>query len=355
MSKRIIFAFLFILLVCFSFSQHKSIHQQQSEFYNSLGELSAQQYDSINDFKGIIQDSQKNDCSLEKIVFGYHPYWAGSAYLNYQWDLLSDLCYFSYEVDYATGLAVTTYNFLTSPTVDSAINNNTRVHLCLTLFSNHASFLSNPVAIQNLIDEVIYYLHERGAHGVNIDFELVPSSYSFQMMAFVADLSVQVKAATPGAIISIALPAVDWGQTYDIQFLNDYIDYYMIMAYEYYWSSSSQAGPVSPLYSMTASYDRSVARTASNYQSSGMPEEKIVMGLPYFARQWKTVSQFAPSNTIGTGTAITYESIRDNSGGQYNPDNKHWEPNSFSPYYSFYNSGWYQCFHPDVKELGLSL
>ncbi|MFC2107349.1 glycosyl hydrolase family 18 protein [Bacteroidota bacterium] len=352
MNKRLIFAFLLLLIINFSFSQHKSIHQEQSEYYQSLGEISNLQYDSINDFKGILLESEKNNCSLEKVVFGYHPYWAGSAYLNYQWNLLSDMCFFSYDVDAATGLPLTTYNFLGAPAVDSALANGTKVHLCLTLFSSHSIFLNNPTSVQTLIDEVIYYVSTRNAHGVNIDFELVSSSLSTQMMDFISNLSVQVKSAIPDAIISIALPAVDWGQLYDIPFLNNYIDYYMIMAYEYHWQGSSQAGAVSPLYGMVSSNSRSVARTASDYQHKGMPEEKIVLGLPYFGRQWKTDGQMAPANTLATGTAHTYESIMNNGAGFYNPDNLLWEPNSFSPYYSFYNNAWYQCFHPSVKELG---
>jgi hypothetical protein len=51
-------------------------------------------------------DSNRNNGSLSKRVFGYHPYWTGTKWTAYRWDLLSDLCYFSYEVDPLTGNAL---------------------------------------------------------------------------------------------------------------------------------------------------------------------------------------------------------------------------------------------------------
>lgn len=65
----------------------------------------------------------------------------GSAYNNYDWDLLSDLSYFSYEVDAATGNAVSTHGWATANVIDVAKSNGVRVNLCVTLFSNHATFL----------------------------------------------------------------------------------------------------------------------------------------------------------------------------------------------------------------------
>ncbi|MCD4683786.1 MAG: T9SS type A sorting domain-containing protein, partial [Bacteroidales bacterium] len=84
----------------------------------------------------------------------------------------------------------------------------------------------------------------------------------------------------------------------------------------------------------------------------GVSDEKLVMGVPYYARQWPTTGQYAPSAATGSGTAYTYRYIRNNSATVYINENKHWEPNSFSPYYSFQNNGWYQCFVDDIYSMG---
>jgi hypothetical protein len=129
--------FLFTLVAGISlslFSQDNaflSIHREQSEYYKK--------YPWPEVMVNVERNTASDTCSLDKMVFGYHPYWMGYSYLNYHWNLLSDLCFFSYEVDASTGNPVTTHNWLTAPVVDSALAHDVRVHLCVTLFSGHAT------------------------------------------------------------------------------------------------------------------------------------------------------------------------------------------------------------------------
>jgi hypothetical protein len=133
--------FLFVLLTGTGFSLFSqddtfmSIHREQSEYYK------AEPWPEIS--VSPAREASFDTCTLDKMVFGYHPYWMDDSYLGYHWNLLSDLCFFSYEVDASTGNPVTTHNWLTAPVVDSALANNVRVHLCVTLFSGHATFFSN--------------------------------------------------------------------------------------------------------------------------------------------------------------------------------------------------------------------
>ncbi len=324
-----------------------SVHQEESQYYKDLDISSIEEFDSVQDFKTpdeITTSQEDHHSDLKYRVFGYHPYWMGSAYLNYRWHLLSDLCYFSYEVDPGSGNPVTTHDFLTAAVVDSALANDVKVHLCATLFSGHATFFNSPAARQNLIDSLILYVQKRGTHGINIDFEAVPGNLSDELMLFIADLSMQFHQEIPKGILSIAMPAVDWNGMYDISFLNDYIDLYMIMGYDYYWSGSIQAGPVSPLYGFTSAYNYCLSGTLSYYLSRGMKRENMVLGIPYYARQWPTESGTIPSNTTGSGIAYKYSTIRNSSSGFYEPPYRNWDPVSFSNYYAFENTGWYQCF-----------
>lgn len=121
-------------------SNFKSIHQEQSDYYLQLGLTAASEFDSLRNFLVTEKSLKTKSDTLVKRVFGYFPYWAGSNYLNYQWDLLSDFCFFSYEVDPLTGNALNLYDWETSPAIDSALANNVKVHLCVTLFSNHHTF-----------------------------------------------------------------------------------------------------------------------------------------------------------------------------------------------------------------------
>ncbi|MBC8489119.1 MAG: hypothetical protein H8D45_24115 [Bacteroidetes bacterium] len=348
----IFFSVIFVVNSISQETSYKSIHQEQYEYYSSFGFTSVNEFDSVNGFVLLPEQKEQKNYELIRRVFGYNPYWGGSNYLNYQWNLLSDMCHFSYEVDPATGDPVTTHNWMTSVAIDSALINNVKVHLCVTLFSGHSTFFNSATARQNLINNIINLIEARNAHGVNIDVEALPSSYGDDFTTFMIDLCDQMHYELPGSEVSIAAPAVNWSGTFEIEILKDHIDFFMIMGYDYYWNGSSQAGPVSPLYSMVGNYDYNFLRTISYYQSQGVPNEQLVLGIPYYGRQWPTVGQVAPSNTTGSGTAYTYQYIQNNSSGYYSNENKKWEPNSFSPYYAFYTSSWNQCFIEDTYSLG---
>lgn len=313
-------------------------------YYHSLGVRNTAFYDSLDRFSETAVKPDLSDCMLNRLVFGFHPYWTGSDYLNYQWNLLSDLCYFSYEIDPSTGDPVTIHDWLTDPAIDSAQAHGVRVHLCATLFSGHSTFFNNPSARQNLINNLISLVQARNADGVNMDIEAVPSSVSDSMTVFMHDLSVQLKTVVPNAILSIDLPAVDWGNDFQVDSLSNYLDWFFIMGYDYYWNESTEAGPVSPLYSLTASYNYSLARTISDYEHAGIEPGKFILGIPYYGRRWATASGEIPSRTISSGVALTYANIRNNN-VNYNSENYRWEPNSYSSCYVYNdNSSWKQCF-----------
>ena len=329
--------------------QYESIHEEESVYYENLGLQTVAQFDSLNHFRKIRGTNDADACNLNRVVFGWHPYWSGSKYQNYQWNLLSDLSFFSYEVDPATGEPETTRDWLTADVVDQALANGVRVNLCVTLFSGHELFFGNQAAQQKLIANLISLVQQRGAHGVNIDFEGVPSSVKTQFTDFVVSLCEQMHEAIEGSQVSICLYSVDWRKVFDIPVLDDYIDLFCIMGYGYYWSGSSEAGPTACLYTMS-NFNYNISKTVTYYLAEGASNEKLVLGLPYYGRDWATVSSSVPSQTTGTGASKTYASVRSDNTGKY-ADRK-WEGNSFSPYYVYNDNGWHQCFVDDAASLG---
>jgi spore germination protein YaaH len=329
-----------------------SVHEEELNYYNSLGTMTNAQWDKINGYSPMPTKRQpRSNCPLDKIVFGWHPYWVGSAYNNYDWNLLSDLSYFSYEVDVATGNALSTHNWATATVIDVAKANGVRVNLCVTLFSGHATFFGNPTAQQTLISNLISMIQSRGADGVNIDFEGIPSSQKTKFTDFMIDLSTQMHAAIPGSQVSSVLYAVDWNNVFDVATLAPYVDLFIIMGYDYYWTNSTTAGPNDPLYHyISNSYQYSLSRSITDYMSKGLPADQLVLGLPYYGREWTVAGNTIPSATTGSGVARTYKTVQDNNSGNYN--NRQWHAPSETPYYSF-NDGtdWRQCFAMDEDGL----
>lgn len=353
MKKLLLLSLFFTFLICEnSFSQKEikfSPHKNQKEYFDSLAKFSPKEFKTFKTPVKLSPKKNTKDCSLEKIVFGWHPYWSNNLETNYQWTLLSDLSYFSYEVNYLTGDPITTNDWETAAVIDDALANDVRVNLCVTLFyeGQHEGFFANPDAQQKLINNLIELVSNRNANGVNIDFELIPESVRLEYNAFIINLATQFHAEIPGSQISIALHSVDWHDIYDIDVLKDYVDLFIIMGYDYYWPSSNLAGPSGQLYMMNT-FERTIGRSIVDYLYAGVPREKLVCGIPYYGYEWKTTSENVPASTTNDGVARTIKTIKNNSSGYYS--NKQLDANSMCAYYNYYSNGtWHQAWVDNRK------
>ncbi|MBB78985.1 MAG: hypothetical protein CL844_08290 [Crocinitomicaceae bacterium] len=335
---------IFFMLIYFNavFSQKNeiSIHQLQLSEYNEKGNSYSEYYESMPIEKS---NFLKSNCNLEKIVYGWHPYWVGSAYQNYQWDLLSHFSFFSYEVNAVDGEPNSTHGWSTSLAVDSALSNGVKVTLCVTLFSNHGVFFGSSSSQQTLINNLINLVSSRGAHGVNIDFEGLPSSQATNFANFMVNLSSQMHAAIPGSEVSTVLYAVDWNDVFDFSIMEPFVDHYIIMGYAYYYSGSSVAGPTDPLYHFGSTYNYTLSRSITYYLDKGCPKNKLVLGLPNYGYEWSTLDLSVPSSTLGSGVARTYSYVKNNISGNYSSMNHFWEDNSFTDIFMFNNGENRQC------------
>ncbi len=340
-------------------SDHRSIHQEESEKYAVYDLTTDQQWDSLRTFQtGIIKThtaiplkSGSRACNLTKRVYGWHPYWSAGLEASYDWNRLTDLCYFSYEVNSANGNAITTHNWSTASVVTTAQANGVNVTLCATLFSGHTTFFSSSTSKQTLITNLINLVSARGAKGVNIDFEGMGASHRAAFTAFMIDLCTQMHAAIPGSEISICLYAVDWSNVFDMAAMNPYVDLFIIMGYDYYYSGSSTAGPESPLYNFQTSYNYTLPKSLTYYLKQGTTPSKLLLGLPWYGREWGTTLSTIPSATSGVGTSsVTYAVMKNNASGNYST--RAWDPVSFSRYFPSVRGGnnW-QAFIDDETSL----
>lgn len=321
-----------------------SIHQQQLEYYNSLGNANANYYEQ-NTVAATKPITNKATCDLNKVVYGWHPYWSGNAYLNYDWDLLSHMSFFSYEVNASTGNADDTHGWATSAAVTAALaSGNTKVTLCVTLFSNHNTFFASSTAQQTLITNLINLIQSRGAHGVNIDFEGLPSGQKTNFANFMVSLANQMHTAIPGSDVSTVLYAVDWNNVFDFSIMSGVVDKFVIMGYDYYWTGSNPTGPNDPLYHFSTTYNYNLSKSITYYLDAGCPKDKLILGLPYYGREWPTSSLTVPSATTGSGVARFYNDVKDNTSGNYSTGNYLFDADSYSDIYAFNSGGNRQCF-----------
>ena len=289
--------------------------------------------------------------TLTHVVHGYHPYWiADAAADGYRWDLLSHLAYFSYEVDPANGEAATIRNWLGSAVIDRAKAEGVQVLLTVTNFgaANNRTLLSSEAARDTLIARLVGLLAERGGHGVNLDFESVPGDMREALVLFAADLRRALDAARdaghiPGAVISVAAPAVDWNGGWDVAALSAPVDLFFVMCYDYSWSASANAGPVAPIRGMSYNVERSLRW----YLDQGVPAAKLLMGVPYYGYDWPVIDGNAGAATTGRATARTYATVRQSLGGW----TRQWSETFLNPWVAYEASSWRQLWYDDEESI----
>jgi spore germination protein YaaH len=335
---------------------HKSIHQEEAEKYALYDLKTDLQWDSLRFAQsGVIKSTRtkkSRSCNLQKRVYGWHPYWSNGLQSNYDWNGLTDLCYFSYDVTPSTGAASSTHGWSTATVVTDAQANGVNVTLCATLFSGHNTFFASSTAQQTLITNLINLVQSRNAHGVNIDFEGMSSSHKVPFTNFMINLCTQMHSAIPGSEVSIAVYAVDWGGVFDMAVLDQYVDLFIIMGYDYYYSGSTTAGPEAPLYNFQTSYNYTLAKSVTYYLKQGATNSKLLLGLPWYGREWGTTLSTIPSAVSGAGTSsVTYKTMRDNTNSYYST--RQWDATSFSSYFVSNRAGsWWQAFIDDKYSLG---
>tara|TARA_B110000046_G_scaffold17466_1_gene16744 strand:+ start:8005 stop:9747 length:1743 start_codon:yes stop_codon:yes gene_type:complete len=298
----------------------------QKNIFTSYGYL----YDAINGSDDFINSSNFYWDSIQKVyyvrdrkyskikpeneVFGWHPHWMGTAWKSYPFELLSTISYFSYKVDPKTG-SYTNSNQMddwrTTAMIDSAKAKKTKVLLTVSShgFKNNNSFLGDQAKWGVLIDSVTNLLLYRNADGVDLNFENLPylkrGSFNRFVKEFRKRLNQKITDKTP--IISITLPAVDSREIFDVVELQNYIDLFVIMGYDYNTGPQLQ-GAVAPLIPFETK-GVSLNNTLKFYLNNGIEPSKTVLALPYYGSMWEGAIDEDGSTSSMFERKVTYREV----------------------------------------------
>ena len=285
-------------------------------------------------------------------VFGWHPYWSGNAYESYNFSLLSMISYFSYEVNPKTGFYNSVHNWRQTALVDSAKKYNCKVLLTLSNFgtNNNKMFLRSADAKKNLISTAITLVRERKADGLTLDFENVSVKEKNLFLNFIIDLATSLKSEDKNYLLTIALPAVDFEKIYDFSQINLYVDYYVMMGYEYHGSNSQLAGPVAPLTGGGKWKGFTLESSVDEYLANGVPAGKFIMGVPYYGAEWITKDLKFPSQAKSFVKYHSYRQAKRMSGKKMGEVDE----TSMSKFYTYsdMSSNYRQVWFEDTITLG---
>lgn len=322
-----------------------------------------------------------------KIVLGFLPYWN----MKYVDDIplrhLTHLAYFAIDLNSngevrrmeSPGVIEPGLNKLESPEF-SKLHRQLKLTgkksiLTVKAFDQDqiSAIVNNPNSYNRAIETIMSYVLERHFDGVNVDFEYVGNpdpETKKNFTRFMYSLNLTCKIKSPGCEISVDTfaDAASKNRLWDMPALKDNVDYFVIMTYDYYRSSSSQAGPVAPL--------RGGCSTTNTTQNNpvcleydvlgavadtlkAVPPEKIVLGVPFYGYEWQTASRNFLANTYPkSGGTATYKRIQEIIGNpdRYSSVSALWSDFTLSPYLVYEEDGGiYQIHYEDVRSLGLKL
>jgi len=358
--KIVISVFLLLFSTAAAQEQFKSSHQRDWEYYRDNPHMVGTTVvpPSLSK-RGDLMKAQ----AMSKVVYGFHPYWQDGSEANYYFSMLTHVAYFSADINATTGGFNTTNSWASANVVTLAKQYGVKVHLCLTLFSNHSTLLGSTTAKNNLIQNTLTQLAVRGADGVNIDFESIAESQRDGFRTFMRQFGDTLKSY--GYEFVIELPAVDWSSisdgvgVFDATFfaaLNPVTDYYFAMLYDYWWSGSATAGPNSPLLPSNNTSIRHVLRSIDRYLSTGCPANKFIAGFPHYGREWAVKSTVANADTLGgfVSNSRFYSEVKNNYIDTIPANRQYWSTTYNTRYYNHIAGGvWRQTWYDDSLSLGM--
>ncbi|HEX6128236.1 MAG TPA: glycosyl hydrolase family 18 protein [Candidatus Limnocylindria bacterium] len=304
---------------------------------------------------------------LRKEVFGFLPYWmlTDSALSHMNYSLVSSIAYFSVGLRSDGYLAKGTSTGWTgwnssqmTQVIDRAHANGVKVVLTVTHMAWNGDYaamttlLTSSTYRNRAVAQIVDAVRSRGADGVNLDFEPVPSSLRSHYTAFVKQLKSGLSGAGVGDFLTVCVMAgaATWATGYDVAGLTSAgaADALFVMGYDYHWSGSSRAGGVAPI---TSPYTIDVDGTMRDFlaETSG---NKLIWGVPYYGRTWPTSSGQLNSTTRSGGSkAYTYTGHLSQA-QQYG---RRWDDVGKVPWYRWTDSSgnWSQGYYDDVESLGI--
>ncbi len=269
--------------------------------------------------------------ALRREVFGFLPYWEVSdSSTRLDWEKISTVAYFgvgaaadgSLQKRASDGSTTVGWSGWTSAKMTSVINaahtSGARVVLTVQSFgwssaglARQKSLLGSATARAKLATEIAKAVRDRGADGVNLDFEPLASGYAEEFTALVRKIRASLNAVAPG--YQLTFDTTGWIGNYPIEDATapGGADAIMIMGYDYRSSGASVAGSIAPLtsgiYDITETLDAYLAR---------VPASKLILGVPYYGRAWSTKSDAFHSENIsgakfGSSSTAVYTTARE--------------------------------------------
>ena len=316
---------------------------------------------------------------LRREVFGFLPYWELSdSSTRLDWEKLSTIAYFGVgaagngdlQRKNSDGSTTVGWSGWTSSRLTGVINaahaSGARVVLTVQSFgwssagvTRQKALLGSATARANLARQIAAAVRDRGADGVNLDFEPIVSTYGDEFTALVRSVRAELNKVAAGYQVTFDTMAEIGNYPIVNATASGGADAVVVMGYDYRIGSSNPVGAVAPLNGPTYDVGNTVAAFVSR-----LPPSKIILGVPYYGRAWSTDHSWIHATNIsgtrnGASTTVVYGTAL-----QYAADHgRRWDPveavawtayqrQNCTATYGCVNS-WRELYYDDAQSLGL--
>ncbi len=153
--------------------------------------------------------------------------------------------------------------------------------------------LASTAARQNIIGQLISAAAAVGLDGINVDFESLSEDAGVHFLEFLRELSIECHKNNLALSVDNPVPE-DFTSHYDRAEQGRVVDYVIIMGYDEHYVGSEQAGSVASLPWVEKGIQDTIAE---------VPAERVINGIPFYTRLWKTSAGILTSEAIGMDQA----------------------------------------------------
>ena len=303
----------------------------------------------------------------KKIIYGFFPYW------NLKWadqlniGLLTHFAYFAVDLNPDGSINKTNAKKEQEPGWNKLNSTSFEKLLYQTKLLGQKSVLTVTAMSPKLIDSltvdqltssaaihsIIEVYQDRHFDDINVDFEFVgePGPETRDgFTQFVKKLKQTCLSVNPRCQIDVDVFA-DSAEKYrlwDLSALNQSVDHFIVMAYDYYRKSSTQAGPIAPITgkciltsnSQLPCLEQDIVTHVSQIIKI-LPSEKVLLGIPFYGYEWQTAGKEYLANTYPKTRALaSYQRIRSLfSDPEIASLSAEWSNVSLSPYLTYEKNG----------------
>jgi chitinase len=245
----------------------------------------------------------------DKIVCGYYPSFMRGA-LPAESIQFANLTHVAHAFAWpeTDGTLSMDADFLYPRLIDEAHRAGRKVLVSLGGWGQSSGFspmAADPSARAAFVQNVVRFCGANGYDGVDIDWESPANPEDKNHLTqLIEALRTGLDASGRDLLLTLAIPAGDWGgQWFDYTAMQDHVDWFGCMTYDFFGSWVSRAGHNSPLYPPSTNDNGSIHSSVLYLTSTrSLPRGKVLIGIPFYGRGCNATGYGAPN----TGGDIEY-------------------------------------------------